>query len=118
VDSTAVSLGLALIAGIKLRKSIRTKVILRVRGEEHTLRALIDFGAKSDFLSKTFADRVLFIILDTPYTAYAVDGRNIPVYGQVNCELSLQDSRGTYKASMRRFLLTAIKDYDLILGIP
>jgi reverse transcriptase-like protein/aspartyl protease/zinc knuckle protein len=91
-------------------------VVIRLNVNGHPVRALIDSGSLSDFISSTTVDQLKLKrnIFDKPLgLQLAVQGSRSKINAFVNIDYSYQDITDS-----RRFDVANLNDYDLILGTP
>ncbi|KAK9233678.1 hypothetical protein V1525DRAFT_422965, partial [Lipomyces kononenkoae] len=89
-----------------------------VNTTEGRIRALLDGGAESNFMSRTWAKTHSCKLVGSAVLAEAVDGHLIPTYGKCLLDLVTPDSGGRLGTTLQAYNLVDMPKYDFILGMP
>jgi Retroviral aspartyl protease len=97
---------------------LEVEIEITVAQGTRTLRALVDSGARANFISQ----RVI-IKEDIPATsklarAHSIDGHTIRTYGRHMIKTYATDMRGTRQATDQEYIATDMVAYNVILGYP
>jgi hypothetical protein len=80
------------------------------------VNALIDSGAKKDFISQSLIVEMGIHAQRNNIGIYTIDKYPVRVYGRHISRITAVDSHGVSKSTDQTFLISDIKKYDLILG--
>ena len=96
-------------------------LVVTVKLDGKTTRAMIDSGAQGNYISPNLVNRfqLPWNKKDEPYRLRTVEGELVEYgQGEVNMETAQLPTLIAGKIHHLRFDITAISKYDIILGIP
>ena len=100
----------------KSKRSLVTKVVVRLPQGNRKFTALIDCGAEENFISQRLVVEEGLPSLPSSMRGRTIDGHRVTIYGEHKLKTFAIDANGIRRLSEQTFFGAEMVGYDLILG--